>query len=137
VVPAAGANGDRVALDPEEPCQGIGNDARCAGSAFGFPQGMCYEACTPPGTVNRGHVCMPMLRSTYEDACFDSKQPFLDCVNERKFLANEGTRVCDEANPCRDDYACARVAGAPNAVGGCVPPYFVFQNRVDGPLLDR
>jgi hypothetical protein len=137
VVAAAGANGDRVARDPEEPCQGIGNDARCASSSFGFPLGMCYEACTPSGAVVRGHVCMPMLRSKYEEACFESKQPFLDCVNEHKFLANEATRACDAANPCRDDYACARVAGATNAVGGCVPPYFLFQNRVDGPFLDR
>jgi hypothetical protein len=137
VVPASGANGDRVARDPEEACRGIGRDSRCAGSSFGFPLGMCYEGCAPPGAVNGGHVCMPMLRSKYEETCFESEQPFLDCVNEHRFLANEGTRTCDAANPCRDDYACARIAGVSNDVGGCVPPYFVFQNRVDGPVLDR
>ncbi|MBL9111705.1 MAG: hypothetical protein JNM74_20645, partial [Myxococcales bacterium] len=47
-------------------------------------------------------------------------------------------QTCDVANQCRDDYVCARVPG-PNGttVGGCVPPYFIFQLRVDGPPSDR
>ena len=40
-----------------------------------------------------------------------------------------GLRACDAATPCRDDYLCVRLdAGR----GACIPPYFVFQMRVDG-----
>jgi hypothetical protein len=45
-------------------------------------------------------------------------------------------RACDADHPCRDDYACARVS-AEATRGACVPPYFVFQARVDGPRADR
>jgi hypothetical protein len=38
-------------------------------------------------------------------------------------------RGCGEAAPCRDDYICART---PAGGGACVPPYFLFQLRVDG-----
>ncbi len=42
--------------------------------------------------------------------------------------ATAGLRACDDQNPCRDDYVCARAAHG----GACLPPYFVFQLRVDG-----
>jgi hypothetical protein len=45
--------------------------------------------------------------------------------------------TCSAERPCRDDYECARVPGAEPGTGACVPPYFVFQLRLDGPLLDR
>jgi hypothetical protein len=38
-------------------------------------------------------------------------------------------RACDADQPCRDDYLCALT---PAGKGACLPPYFVFQMRVDG-----
>lgn len=32
---------------------------------------------------------------------------------------------CDAQTPCRDDYACGQVPGAPQGNGACLPPYFV------------
>jgi len=46
-------------------------------------------------------------------------------------------RACAPDAPCRDGYACARVPGLPPTTGACIPPYFLFQLRVDGPRLDR
>ncbi|MBX3263164.1 MAG: hypothetical protein KF782_26050 [Labilithrix sp.] len=40
--------------------------------------------------------------------------------------------ACNVAVPCRDDYVCAYVPGAPEGTGACMPPYFIFQARVDG-----
>jgi hypothetical protein len=47
---------------------------------------------------------------------------------------------CDANEPCRDDYICARTAAGHSASkdarerahGACIPPYFLFQLRVDG-----
>lgn len=41
-------------------------------------------------------------------------------------------KACNIAAPCRDDYVCAYVPGAPPGTGACMPPYFIFQARVDG-----
>jgi hypothetical protein len=42
-------------------------------------------------------------------------------------------RACGFHTPCRDDYVCARIAKGDEHGGGvCMPPYFLFQLRVDG-----
>ena len=41
-----------------------------------------------------------------------------------------GLRACSRSAPCRDDYICAGTADPEK--GACIPPYFVFQFRVDG-----
>ena len=44
----------------------------------------------------------------------------------------------DEADEVhRADAVLARVPGLASNEGACVPPYFVFQARVDGTMLDR
>jgi hypothetical protein len=40
--------------------------------------------------------------------------------------------LCSVSTPCRDDYVCDFVPGAPQGTGACMPPYFIFQARVDG-----
>ena len=52
---------------------------------------------------------------------------FGDCIKRNSTPA--AVRSCDEARPCRDDYVCARSA---SGTGACMPPYFLFQLRVDG-----
>jgi hypothetical protein len=46
-------------------------------------------------------------------------------------------RSCSRTVACRDDLVCTRVPGFPVDQGACVPPYFLFEARVDGPPVDR
>lgn len=48
-----------------------------------------------------------------------------------------GLRACDKLNPCRDDYICTETRDSRSgrsSKGACMPPYFLFQFRVDGHL---
>ena len=57
---------------------------------------------------------------------------FAGCAEKHVFGA--GLRACDAENPCRQDYVCIR--SRTPGVGACVPPYFVYQLRLDGyPLM--
>jgi hypothetical protein len=109
--------------------------AFCAPNWLGFTGGMCSETCSRLGDVQGGSICAPLPSAGYEADCFRSREPIETCL-DRHFAFARVAR-CDAATPCRDDYGCARVSGAPAGTGGCVPPYFIFQARVDGPLLDR
>ncbi len=109
--------------------------AFCAPNWLGFTGGMCSERCTSLGEVQGGSICAPLPAAGYEADCFLGREPIEQCL-ERHFVTARVGR-CDASTPCRDDYGCARVPGAPPGVGACVPPYFIFQARVDGPALDR
>jgi hypothetical protein len=119
---------------------------RAAYSSDGFPNGMCHNTCTTIGTpAGEGRVCAglpfgsnPVMRALGGfNQCLASK-PFRYC------LVNDQTptiiRSCDPENPCRDDYVCARVyvpreegvSSYDPQKGVCMPPYFLFQGRVDG-----
>lgn len=73
-------------------------------------------------------VCgpLPAARSGF-NACLTQKT-FAACI--REFSTGVGLRGCDFKNPCRDDYICSESFEANR--GACVPPYFLFQFRVDG-----
>jgi hypothetical protein len=73
-------------------------------------------------------VCgpLPAARSGF-NACLTQKT-FTSCV--REFATGVGLRGCDFKNPCRDDYICSESFDSKR--GACVPPYFLFQFRVDG-----
>lgn len=60
------------------------------------------------------------------NACVARKEPFSRCITEH--VRPAALAACSTDTPCRDDYVCA---GRPDA-GTCLPPYFVFQLRVDG-----
>ena len=109
--------------------------AFCAPNWLGFTGGMCSERCATIGEVKNGGICAPLPAAGYESDCFSSREPIEACLE--RHLVTARIASCDAQNPCRDDYACTRVPGAPAGKGACVPPYFVFQARVDGPLLDR
>lgn len=111
------------------------NGPFCAPNWLGFTGGMCSEVCTNAGEVEGASICAPLPSAGYEADCFLSREPIETCI--ARHLTTARVAKCDRSTPCRDDYGCARVPGAPPGVGACVPPYFIFQARVDGPILDR
>lgn len=66
------------------------------------------------------------------NACLGGNN-FLKCIKE--FATGVGLRGCDAENPCRDDYICTESYDPKR--GACVPPYFLFQFRIDGHPLSK
>jgi hypothetical protein len=99
------------------------HDMVCNRSAVGFPGGMCTASCGAPGST-----CGAIAILDSFNACLARGASFSSCI--RGNVSPAGLRACDEDNRCRDDYVCAR--GASERGGVCLPPYFVFQLRVDG-----
>lgn len=93
----------------------------CNRSGVGFPGGMCTAPCNDPAAR-----CGAIAILDPFNACLARGDSFLSCI--RGNVQPAGLRACDAQNPCRDDYVCARTAQG----GACLPPYFVFQLRVDG-----
>jgi hypothetical protein len=108
---------DRMSGVKVEPCPAM----ICNRSGVGFPGGMCTAACNTPGAA-----CGSIAILDSFNACLARGASFLSCI--RGNVQPAGLRACDDQNPCRDDYVCARAANG----GACLPPYFVFQLRVDG-----
>jgi len=99
-----------------------------SGSVGGFPNGSCTARCPKMGAIGGAAICGATPPSGFNE-CIGAGKAFTDC------LANATPafrRRCDSATACGDDYVCAGVAGAPRGVGACMPPYFIFQARVDG-----
>jgi hypothetical protein len=114
---------DRIRNVEQRPCAagGVCNDNR-----VGFPEGMCAFACgSPSGGPESECGVIPNLRS-FND-CLAARRPFAQCIAETANPA--GMRSCSVDAPCRDDYICARSG---SDAGVCLPPYFLFQLRVDG-----
>jgi hypothetical protein len=118
VTPRADFLRDRMSQQKVEGCP----DMICNRSGVGFPGGMCTADCNAPGAA-----CGAIAILDPFNACLARGQSFLSCI--RGNVRPAGLRACDEQNPCRDDYVCAR---AKTGGGACLPPYFVFQLRVDG-----
>ncbi len=99
----------------------------CFTNYGGFPAGMCAVACS---AATADEVCglIPILKDF--NACIGRKRPFRQCILDHADPA--ALRACDVDRPCRDDYICARSA---SDRGICMPPYFLFQLRVDGHVL--
>lgn len=114
-------NKDRIRDVKEVSC---GDFGVCESSAVGFPGGMCAASCAVPG--HHG-VCGSIPLLVDFNKCVASQKPLHDCIIDNTRPA--GMRACDDKNPCRDDYICARTG---QAMGACMPPYFLFQMRVDG-----
>ncbi|MES2857510.1 MAG: hypothetical protein V4692_16685 [Bdellovibrionota bacterium] len=96
------------------------------GGTGGFPGGMIRR--TTCENLPKEAVCgaLPAARSGF-NSCLGGKN-FLECINE--YSIGVGLRGCDQKNPCRDDYICSM--SFESTRGACVPPYFLFQFRVDG-----
>jgi hypothetical protein len=138
VVARPGASGDQMIADLPEVCTGQAPDTiPCVPNAYGFPLGFCTEPCAQPGARWGSSVCALMLLSGYEYICFPLDEPIEDCVRKRALVTATTTRACSADDPCRDDYGCLRYPDSAPGTGACVPPYFLFDFRVDGPRLDR
>ena len=117
VTPHVDRRRDRMGPVSVEPCPGM----VCNRSRVGFPGGMCTADCSSPDAT-----CGAIAILDSFNACLARGDAFLSCI--RGNTSPAGLRACDVDRPCRDDYVCAR-----SGTGGvCLPPYFVFQLRVDG-----
>jgi hypothetical protein len=112
---------DRVYGVESRPCPA---GAVCNVDRVGFPGGMCTTTCSSPGENGR---CGAIAVLDTFNACLARNTAFDRCLT--KFVTPAGLRSCDRNNPCRHDYICAQNA---DAEGVCLPPYFLFQMRVDG-----
>ncbi len=117
----ADPKGDRVVSAERRPCPG---GAVCNVNQVGFPGGMCTTSCTRPGDAGR---CGAIAELDPFNACIARGAPFDDCLADHVNPA--GLRACDAGTPCRNDYLCAENSAGE---GACIPPYFLFQMRVDG-----
>jgi hypothetical protein len=132
---------DRVASAERKACA---ENAVCNTNAVGFPGGMCTETCSE---LSAGAVCGGIAVLEPFNACVARGEPFLDCLANN--VRPAGFRSCSAENPCRDDYICTRTDTLTEAgleprrptrpgprptrpAGACIPPYFLFQLRVDG-----
>jgi hypothetical protein len=123
--------------DPQCPAASGAMDkgAFCAPNWLGFTGGLCSERCAKVGERRGNAICAELPSAGYEADCFVSKEPIERCLS--RHLVTAWVASCDADHLCRPDYGCARVKNAPKGTGACVPPYFIFQARVDGPKLDR
>jgi hypothetical protein len=110
---------DRVTQAAKRDC----DRGACNTNAVGFPGGMCTPSC---GALPESGACGKIAILDPFNACLARNESFERCLDLHSFPA--GLRRCDNEHPCRDDYICA---GAPGS-GMCIPPYFLFQLRVDG-----
>lgn len=100
------------------------DDAVCNTNRYGFPGGMCTASCAD--LPDKG-ACGVIAVLRPFNMCIARKTPFPRCLAEHVDPA--GLRACGYDTPCRDDYICALT---PSGEGACMPPYFLFQMRVDG-----
>lgn len=116
---------DRAQKLPRIACEGAGSV--CETTSVGFPGGMCSGPCNasdPNGT------CGGIAILSDFNSCLAANKPFGDCLARHTRPGN--LRSCSAQQACRDDYICAQADGQPEGRGACIPPYFLFQMRVDG-----
>ena len=102
----------------------------------GFPGGMCARS--DCGRLQAGEACGSIAILQGFNVCLAARRPFAECL--RNNVRPAVLKGCDANEPCRDDYICARTAAGHSASkdarerahGACIPPYFLFQLRVDG-----
>ncbi|MES2889611.1 MAG: hypothetical protein V4739_16580 [Pseudomonadota bacterium] len=100
----------------------------CEDPSVGFPNGMCSGGCTG---LREGEACGAIAVLAGFNACLARGQtPFDACLSEN--VRPGSLQACSVQQPCRDDYICAAAPTASAASGVCIPPYFLFQLRVDG-----
>lgn len=116
--------------------EGTCSRSRASGTIGGFPNGACAGNCSPMGHGEGDAICGATPPSGFNE-CLGRGESFDACLAKAQPALR---RRCDAENACGDDYVCASVPGAPKGVGACMPPYFIFQARVDGhkvPLFSR
>jgi len=116
---------DRAEKLPRISCEGAASV--CEKTSVGFPGGMCSGPCDPK---DANGTCGGIAILSDFNSCLAAKKPFGECLARHTRPGN--LRSCSAQQPCRDDYICAQGEGQPEGRGACIPPYFLFQMRVDG-----
>ncbi|MGJ7524590.1 hypothetical protein [Variovorax sp. GB1P17] len=116
---------DRAEKLPRTACEGV--FSVCEKTSVGFPGGMCSGPCDP---LDRNGTCGGIAILSDFNQCLAANKPFGECLARHTRPGN--LRSCSAQQPCRDDYICAQAEGQPEGRGACIPPYFLFQMRVDG-----
>lgn len=125
---------DRVTMGPVLECElPNGAASRCVRSDGGFPTGVCSGACSALGRVEGEAICGLSVPTGFNE-CIGVGRPFEQCVAGG---SKQYRKACSAKTPCGPDYVCAAVPGAPPGIGACMPPYFLFQARVDGHIVGR
>jgi hypothetical protein len=124
VRPDADAHRDRVQRLAVRACPEV-----CEATRVGFPSGMCAGSCGSLGPEAR---CGGIAVLTPFNDCLAQGRPFGECAS--RHVRPAALRACALELPCRDDYLCAATQAGD---GVCLPPYFVFQMRVDGHPASR
>ncbi len=113
---------DSLKLSTDSFC---GSNSVCEDTSVGFPNGMCAGSCA---NLKAGETCGSIAILHEFNSCLATgKIPFAKCLSENVRPAS--MQECDSDKFCRDDYICARTS---SGKGSCIPPYFLFQLRVDG-----
>lgn len=94
----------------------------CLTAGEGFPDGLCFGDCDKRPGESCGMIAVGGF-----NACLGSNTLFTDCLKNN--TSPISMRACDENSLCRDDFICA---GGKDGKGSCIPPYFLFQLRLDG-----
>ena len=100
-----------------------GKHRGCFAAGDGFPGGMCFGECA---TIRPGEACAAIAVGGF-NPCLGRGELFTKCLENH--TSDITMRACSESEPCRDDFICART---PKGTGACIPPYFLFQLRLDG-----
>lgn len=116
---------DRAEKLPPVACEGAASV--CEKTSVGFPGGMCSGPCDPR---DPNGTCGGIAILSDFNSCLAAKKPFGECLAKHTRPGN--LRSCSAQQACRDDYICAQADGKPEGQGACIPPYFLFQMRVDG-----
>lgn len=122
--PASDPRRDRVGAVTRKAC---GGSLVCNSNEVGFPGGMCTADCN---ATSKDVRCGPIAVLSPFNACLARGEPFPNCL--RAHVRPAGLRACSAEAPCRDDYICAQADTSKPEQGVCLPPYFLFQLRVDG-----
>ncbi|WP_431112634.1 hypothetical protein [Variovorax paradoxus] len=99
----------------------------CEKTSVGFPGGMCSGPCN---ANDKNGTCGAIAILSDFNQCLAANRPFGECLGKHTRPGN--LRSCSAQQPCRDDFICAQAEGQPEGRGACIPPYFLFQMRVDG-----
>jgi hypothetical protein len=142
LVAARGPDGDAVNPHRPERCSvdepdGSIEKRKCDANRRGFPGGMCTATCSAEGSRADDSVCARIPHFGFEHACFAPGVIVEQCLLDERNSVLELLRTCSRTQACRDDFVCARLPSLPPDQGACVPPYFLFQTRIDGPAIDR
>ncbi len=116
---------DRMTLGPVSSC---GPGRVCERNAVGFPGGMCSSGCDDAS--EDVSVCGGIAVLDSFNACIARGEVFATCLETT--TRPGALRRCSHEAPCRDDYVCAAMLAGE---GACLPPYFLFQLRVDGHVI--